>query len=225
MMRPRSVRLREGAAQRVPGDAGRVPDVRAGEPHAGRVGDGPRPRQPHRAGGLLLPLQRRRTLPRGHEVLHRGGRAAPSTTAVAAATGHAVVAAAAEFGRRAVDYCTTARVAGGGADPIPRGDRPADDSRLIIDGSVYLPSGCFLCLCQPVVSLATNNRKNRQEKSGCFLAQNQPDISRQENNQKSYRQGSGCFSMAKTTGCATITLGADKIQYLLSDNSGIANLR
>ena len=73
---------------------------------------------------MPLPLQRRRPLPRGHEILHRGGRATP--------TGPAVAATAAELGRRAVD-CTAARVAGGGADPIPRGDWPTADSRLIID--------------------------------------------------------------------------------------------
>lgn len=104
----------------------------AGEPVDARVGDGPRPRQPHRAGGLLLPLQRRRPLPRGHEVLYRRGRATPSAPAAAAPAGpDATATAAAELGLRAVDF-TAARVGGGGADSIPRGDRPARSHLIVV---------------------------------------------------------------------------------------------
>jgi hypothetical protein len=139
---PRSVQLREGAAQRVPGYAGRVPDVRAaGEPVDARVGDGPRPRQPHRAGGLLLPLQRRRPLPRGHEVLYRRGRATPS--APAAAGPDAPATAAAELGLRTVDFAA-ARVGGGGADSIPRGDRPARSRLSSLVGTVVTNTTFFL---------------------------------------------------------------------------------
>ena len=126
-----SVQLRAGAARRAPGDPGRVPDVRAGgEPEHGRVGDGPRPRRPHRAGGLLLHLQRLGPLPRGHEVRRRRGSAASSAAffpagPVAAAAAAAATATSELCRRCVVDHTAPVRVAGGGGDPMPRRDRPA----------------------------------------------------------------------------------------------------
>ena len=149
-----SVQLRAGAARRAPGDPGRVPDVRAGgEPEHGRVGDGPRPRQPHRAGGLLLHLQRLGPLPRGHEVRCRRGSAAPFTAASPTGPATAAAAATSELCGRVVEHTAPPRVAGGGADPIPRRDRPAHPclvhrsakTILALIGRVVVPYFYFGC--------------------------------------------------------------------------------